>query len=147
MNGFRVGLPVLASLALACASAVRAESAPSAVVLLDATETVAGEPIVYPTDAPARIGTAIVTVPPGASTGWHRHGAPMVGYLLEGELDVEYADGRRATVRAGEAIVEALELPHIGTNRGDSPARVLTVLIGTTDSVRTIPVPRPAATR
>jgi quercetin dioxygenase-like cupin family protein len=140
MDGFPGSLACAALLAIVWSMPSRAEPSPSAVVLLETGLTVAGEPIVYPTDAPARISTAIVTVPPGATTGWHRHGAPMVGYLLEGELDVEYADGRRATVRAGDAIVEALYLPHVGTNRGSTPARVLTVLIGTTASVRTIPM-------
>ena len=42
--------------------------------------------------------------------------------------------------------MEAMAVPHVGANRGDEPARVLTVLMGSEGAVRTIPVPAPGTT-
>jgi hypothetical protein len=44
--------------------------------LLATTKTVMDEQIVYPTGAPAKITTGIVTLDPGDETGWHTHGVP-----------------------------------------------------------------------
>ncbi len=60
----------------------------------------------------------------------HRHPAPLVAYILEGELTVDYGDRGRKVFRQGEAMVEAMEVPHRGMNLGTGPVRILAMYIG-----------------
>ena len=103
---------------------------PPVEVLLSASETIIGQPIVYPTDGAAKITAAIVTMQPGQSTGAHLHNVPLFGYMLEGELTVDYgADGTRV-YQAGDSLLEAVGSLHNGTNTGAGIMRVLVVFAG-----------------
>ncbi|MEX0923213.1 MAG: cupin domain-containing protein [Rhodovibrionaceae bacterium] len=102
----------------------------SAEVLLTTGETILGQPIVYPTDSPAQVTIAIVTLEPGASTGWHRHAVPLAAYMLDGELTVTYEGEGKRVYRAGDALVEAMVTPHNGRNAGSETVRILAVFAG-----------------
>lgn len=54
----------------------------------DADRTVMGERISYPKGDPVNIQSLIVTLRPGESTGWHKHGVPTYGYILSGVVEV-----------------------------------------------------------
>ena len=90
-----------------------------------------GRPISWPAGE-AKLTAAIVTLAPGASTGRHRHDAPLFAWVMEGEITVTYEDAAKTvrTYRAGEAIVEAQETPHAGVNSGAVPVRILAVFSG-----------------
>ena len=98
--------------------------------LLATSKTVVGEDIRYPTSGPARVTVAIVTVPPGAPAALHRHPAPLVAYILEGELTVDYGALGMKTFRQGEALVEAMDVPHRGINQGTGIVKLLAVYVG-----------------
>lgn len=98
--------------------------------LLSTGTTVVGEPIRYPTSGPAHITASIVTVAPGAPTAFHRHPVPMVAYILEGELTVDYGDHGKRVYRKGDALVEAMDVRHRGMNLGTEIVRLLAVYIG-----------------
>jgi quercetin dioxygenase-like cupin family protein len=98
--------------------------------LLSTSTTILGEPLRYPTSGPAHVTATIVTLPPGAKTVLHRHGVPLFGYILEGEITVDYGDRGKRTYRAGQAIMEAMDVPHFGADVGTAPARILTVYMG-----------------
>jgi quercetin dioxygenase-like cupin family protein len=98
--------------------------------LLDTGQTILSQPIAYPTQAPAKIVSAIVTMLPGEETGWHRHDVPMYGYILEGEVTVTYAGNGTHVYRQGDALMEAIDTPHNGRNTGNGPARILAVFMG-----------------
>jgi quercetin dioxygenase-like cupin family protein len=98
--------------------------------LLSTGTTVVGEPLRYPTNGPAHVTAAIVTLPPGTKTVLHRHGVPLFGYILEGEITVDYGDRGKRTYRAGQAIMEAMDVPHFGADVGSAPVRILTVYMG-----------------
>ncbi len=133
------GLAALASLAVWGLPPALAEDAYPAVRLLDTTTTVVGEPIRYPDSGPARVTAQVVTLAPGAATVVHHHPAPMVAYILDGEVTVDYgADGRR-TYHAGEAFMEAMTVPHHGVNTGAVPVRILAVSLGA-EGTRTVAV-------
>lgn len=116
---------------------------PPVQALLETSRTIVGESLSYPAQGPAKVHAVIVNIAPGTSTGWHRHGSPMFAYLLAGALEVEYAGGERMTVKAGDAFMEAMTVPHIGANLGDAPARVLAVFMQGGDSIKSIPMPAP----
>ncbi len=107
------------------------EHYPQMQVLLETQQTIAGEPLAYPQSGQAKVTAAIITIPPGKSTGWHRHKVPLIGYLVSGELEMEYANGKRVILKQGEAIMEAMSVPHIGANTGSQPAQIFVAFIGT----------------
>ncbi len=108
--------------------------------LFSSGEDVLGNPITYPDAGPAELSGSLVTMLPGASTGWHRHAAPTVGYLLSGELTVEYATGETLVFRSGDGVIEALNVAHNGHNYGDEPVRIVVFHAGARD----VPLTQPA---
>jgi quercetin dioxygenase-like cupin family protein len=97
--------------------------------LMATGETTLGQPIVYPPGA-AKVTAAIVTVPPGGETGWHTHAVPLFGYILAGELTVDYGADGLHTYRPGDTLMEAMNHPHNGMNRGATEVRLLAVYMG-----------------
>jgi quercetin dioxygenase-like cupin family protein len=89
--------------------------------VLSTGSTVLGEPIRYPSEAPAKITALEITLEPGQQTGWHTHPAPMFGYILDGELTVDYGNKGRKIYRKGDALVEAISDAHNGKNKGGRP--------------------------
>ncbi|MEM8619339.1 MAG: cupin domain-containing protein [Actinomycetota bacterium] len=109
-------------------------------VLLDAeAETVLGQSISYPGGAPA-VTMSIVTLEPGASTVNHIHEAPMAAYILEGEVTVDYGDGGTFTFSEGDALLEALDVVHEGTNTGSDPVRILVLNMGSDEVENTVTI-------
>ncbi|MEM1362906.1 MAG: cupin domain-containing protein [Pseudomonadota bacterium] len=98
-------------------------------VLLSTTQTIIGQPITYP-EGQAKITAAIVKMEPGQRTGWHQHNTPLFGYILEGELTVDYGPDGQKTYRLGDSLVDAMGLSHNGSNSGDGPLRILLVFAG-----------------
>lgn len=92
--------------------------------------TVVGEPIRYPTSGPARITASIVTIAPGADTVLHRHPAPLVAYILAGEVTVDYGSHGKRVFRKGEAFVEAMDVAHRGQNLGTETVSILAIYVG-----------------
>ncbi|MFA6140057.1 MAG: cupin domain-containing protein, partial [Hyphomicrobium sp.] len=121
---------VLLSAALLVAGADRGATREAVASLLSTTQTVLGQPIVYPTEAPAKVAAAVVTMQPGEETGWHQHDVPMFGYILDGEVTVDYGAKGTHVYRRGDAIVEAVDVPHNGRNTGAGEARILSVFMG-----------------
>lgn len=117
------------ALMLALLSAVALAQAYPAQDLLATSTTVVGEPIRYPA-GPARITASIVTVKPGADTPFHRHPAPLVAYILSGELTVDYGEHGRRIYRKGDALVEAMDVRHRGMNFGTETVSLFAVYIG-----------------
>lgn len=148
--------PLLLALVLLAAEIplLRAQSAPSegykpAIVvkpLLRSTVTSADQPIVYPkTDRP-EVTAVRVVIPPGAETGWHRHPFPCYGYILRGALTVETEGREPRRLRAGEALVESVDVRHNGRNEGSEPAELVMFVTGEKNlpfTVKTDPPPAP----
>ena len=120
---------------------------PAAVTtLLNTGETVIGQPFDYPEKRPAHVSAVIVTMQPGETTGWHSHDVPMFGYILEGEVTVDYGEKGTRTYRQGDAVMEAIDWPHNGRNSGGIPARILAVFMGADGVPNTEKVPSPDET-
>ncbi len=121
-------------IAIAPASRVGAEDNTQPAVqttpLLSTGTTVMGETLHYPTTGPAHVTAAVVTLPPGSHTILHKHGVPLFGYVLEGEITVDYGDRGKRTYRQGEALMEAMDTAHFGADVGPQPVRLLTVYMG-----------------
>ena len=123
-------LALFALLSAASASAEEAISYETLVTpLLATSQTVIGQPIAYPTGT-AKVTAVIVTVPPGGETGWHEHAVPLFGYMLDGVLTVDYGDKGTHVYKPGDSLMEAMNWPHDGANKGDVPVRILAVYLG-----------------
>lgn len=107
-------------------------------VFLDAeSNTILGQPIVYP-DGTAQISSSIITLAPGEETGWHYHEAPLYAYILSGSLTVDYGDDGERTYEAGDAILEAIGTSHNGRTSSDEPVRILVVNMGSDTVANTL---------
>ena len=98
--------------------------------LLTTSQTVVGEDIHYPCGGKPQVTVAVVTVAPGSQAAFHRHPAPLVAYILEGELTVDYGEKGIKTFRQGDAVVEAMNLPNRGMNLSGGVVKLLAVYIG-----------------
>lgn len=139
---------VAVALLLAVAPVAHAEDQASAAYqalltpLVSGSADVLGSPLAYPAGTPKVTG-AIVTLPPGVETGWHRHEVPLFAYIIEGELTVDYGEKGIKVYRAGESVLEAMNWPHNGRNTGTVPVKLVAVYIGGGDKQNTIKVPLP----
>jgi quercetin dioxygenase-like cupin family protein len=108
--------------------------------LLQGGSDVLGRPLSYP-DGDPTVTAAIVTIPPGGTTGLHTHEVPLFAHILEGELTVDYGEKGTRTYRAGDSVLEAVNWPHNGTNTGSVPMRLLAVYMGGGKAANTVPLP------
>jgi quercetin dioxygenase-like cupin family protein len=109
------------------ARALEAPASPS-INIFSGNKTIIGQTIAYPSGTPM-VNAIILTVPPGTEYDWHSHQAPVFGYILEGELTIDYGSKGTHVYHAGEAVLEALDWPHRPSNRGTVVTRVLAVNI------------------
>jgi quercetin dioxygenase-like cupin family protein len=106
------------------------EPLPRITPILESGTTVVGEAIHYPRSAPAKVTAAVLALQPGDETGWHTHGVPAFGYVLEGELTVDYGDKGQRVYKTGDAVLEAMSIAHNGRNTGNGVMRILAVFMG-----------------
>ena len=139
---FAIGL--LLSSALAQSAPPPADAHGGTRTVLETGKTVTDEPIQYPAGKP-KITAVEITLAPGQQTSWHTHPVPLFGYILEGELTVDYGPLGKRIYRQGEALVEAMNEAHNGHNSGQGAVKILAVFIGAEgipDSARASPPTR-----
>ena len=71
---------------------------------------------------------------------------PLFGYVLEGEITVDYGPKGQHVFRQGDALVEGLDVPHNGYNSGKGEARILAVFMGAQGAPNTVMLPQHPAT-
>jgi quercetin dioxygenase-like cupin family protein len=111
-------------------------------MLLSTATTVTGQPIHYPQGA-AHVTAVEIMLAPGEETGWHTHPVPMFGYILAGELTVDYGPLGKRVYRTGDALVEAIGEAHNGRNTGEAPTRILAIVAGVKGTPGSFPAPPP----
>jgi quercetin dioxygenase-like cupin family protein len=121
-----------------------AQLSPEVRNVLSTGRTVTGEQIRYLAGAPARIIALEITLQPGQQTGWHIHPVPLFGYILDGELTVDYGAGGQRTFVKGEGLAEAMNTAHNGRNMGQGPVRILAVFVGVESKPNTVAASPPA---
>ena len=84
---------------------------------------------------------AIAEIPPGATTGWHRHPGIELAYVLEGSVVVQMAGRPDTTLVAGNTTRN--EGAHNTTNKGTTTARVLAIYLVEKGKPLAEPVPAP----
>jgi quercetin dioxygenase-like cupin family protein len=71
----------------------------------------------------------ISEIPPGGTSGKHRHPGIELAYVLDGAVELVHEGKPPITVKAGEATMNTLGGIHTATNRGTVPVKILTVYI------------------
>ena len=102
----------------------------SIVELPELTTTTAGEPLHYLSTPEPVVSSEILTVPPGGVSRWMTHPVPAYLYILQGDLTLEFADGKRETFHTGQALLQSQTKWHRGRNDGQVPLRFLAVFLG-----------------
>ncbi len=121
------------------ADASTASSKPQVSTILDKqAQTVLDQFLQYPTGSQAQVSSAVLTFAPGASTGLHKHDAPLYVYVLEGTITVTYEGGIVKNYSEGSAILEAVGTAHNGENKTDKPVKLLVVNIGAEGVANTV---------
>jgi quercetin dioxygenase-like cupin family protein len=125
-------LLLLASCAADAPDATTGDGAPAVrtPLLTNATKTILGQPITYPSDSEAHVSSAIVVLQPGQETGWHRHDTPLYVHVLDGTVTVSYDGDIVKAYSTGETFIEAIGTYHNGQNLSTEPVHLLTVSIG-----------------
>jgi quercetin dioxygenase-like cupin family protein len=127
--------PTILAAGLIAASSVPAWSenavsiTPTVTPVLQTSQTIIGQAITYPAGT-AEVTAVVITIAPGGETGWHLHPVPLFGYMLEGQLTVDYGDKGTHTYAVGDGLMEAMNWPHNGMNKGGVPVRILAVYAG-----------------
>ena len=112
----------------------------SSEIILETNTTVMGQEIMYPSDF-AKITSKIITIPVDGETGYHTQEFPLFAYIMEGKISITYGDDSSDAefitkeFHKGDSFVEAINYYHNGKNIGDTPAKILVVIMGmNTDS-------------
>jgi len=122
---------LLALLAASPAPAFARDYAQATVEKLQVVTTnYAGQPLDYPASGKPEVTALLVHLPPGSSTGWHKHPVPVYAFMLEGELTVRTENGVEKRFVKGEPIIEVMNLLHNGTNTGKKTASLAVFYTG-----------------
>jgi quercetin dioxygenase-like cupin family protein len=89
-----------------------------------------GQRLSYLRSKHPEVTVLVVTVPPGGSTGWHKHPVPVYAYMLDGALTVELKNGSKYEFKKGDAILEVVNTLHNGYNQGSDPASLVVFYTG-----------------
>jgi quercetin dioxygenase-like cupin family protein len=98
--------------------------------LPDLNTTSAGEPLHYLSTPDPVVSSDILTVPPGGVSHWMVHPVPAYLYVLQGDLTLEFVDGKRQTYHTGQSLLQSQTKWHRGRNDGQIPLRFLAVFLG-----------------
>jgi quercetin dioxygenase-like cupin family protein len=78
-----------------------------------------------------------ISLPPGASTGWHRHPGPGFMVVTQGAVTIYANDCTKTTYSKGQAYVEVPGLANLVRNDSSEPAAFVgTFVVPTTASLR-----------
>ena len=97
----------------------------------DTTET--GQPINYPDISNEEVTILKVTIPPGKSTGWHKHLFPVFAYVLDGTLTVQQENGKKIRIKKNASVSESINMYHSGMNEGKNPVVLIVFYMGEKD--------------
>jgi quercetin dioxygenase-like cupin family protein len=98
--------------------------------VLKTDTTTTGQKISYPSFSDNEVTMLKITIPPGASTGWHKHEIPVFAYMVEGTLTVEYENHKPVVFTKNSSIAEVKGTYHNGTNKGTENAVIIAIYLG-----------------
>jgi quercetin dioxygenase-like cupin family protein len=98
--------------------------------VLKTDTTSIGQKIVYPNFTNAEVSIVKVTIPPGKSTGWHKHTFPVFAYVLQGVLTVEVENNKTLQFAPGSSFSEVINTLHNGENNSNEDVVLIAFFMG-----------------
>ncbi|MBA4409470.1 MAG: cupin domain-containing protein [Odoribacter sp.] len=98
--------------------------------LLRTDTTSIGQKMTYPKFSDPEVTMLKITIPPGKSTGWHKHNFPVFAYVIKGTLTVELEDHRVIKFKEDSTFAEMMNTYHNGKNMEDSDLEVIAIYLG-----------------
>jgi quercetin dioxygenase-like cupin family protein len=98
--------------------------------VLKTDTTSIGQKIVYPQFDNDEVSIVKVTIPPGKSTGWHKHTFPVFAYVLQGALTVEVENKKTLQFPKGSSFSEVINTLHNGENDGKEDVVLIAFFMG-----------------
>lgn len=98
--------------------------------LLKTDTTSIGQKLHYPQFKEDEVTILKITIPPGESTGWHKHEIPVFAYVLKGNMTVELEQDSVLTFPEGTTFSEVIHDFHTGVNKGDKDVVLIVVYMG-----------------
>jgi quercetin dioxygenase-like cupin family protein len=98
--------------------------------VLKTDTTSIGQKIVYPHFENDEISIVKVTIPPGKSTGWHKHVFPVFAYVLQGTLTIEVKNKKTLQFPIGSSFSEVINTLHNGVNNGKENVVLIAFFLG-----------------
>ncbi len=98
--------------------------------ILKTDTTSIGQRIAYPQFANDEVSIVKVTIPPGKSTGWHKHTFPVFAYVLNGMLTVEIENKKTLQFARGSSFSEVINTLHNGENNGKEDVVLIVFFMG-----------------
>ena len=84
--------------------------------LLKTDTTAIGQKIVFPHSLNDEVTIAKVTLPPGTTTGWHKHMRPVFAFVVSGVLKVRLENGLVNQFKPNSTFAEVIDTYHEGFN-------------------------------
>jgi quercetin dioxygenase-like cupin family protein len=98
--------------------------------LLKTDTTSIGQKIHYPVFESDEVSIMKVTIPPGKSTGWHKHSFPVFAFVMKGTLTVELVGEEARTFKENSTFAEVIDTPHNGKNIGEDTVVLIAFFMG-----------------
>ena len=98
--------------------------------ILKTDTTIIGQRIVYPSFMHDEVAISKVTIPPGKSTGWHKHKFPVFAYVMQGTLTVEVENHGSVQFTEHSSFSEVIDTFHNGVNKGNENVVLLAFFMG-----------------
>ena len=98
--------------------------------ILKTDTTSIGQKIVYPNFVNEEVSIVKVILPPGKSTGWHKHFFPVFAYVLQGTLTVEVEKMKALQFPVNSSFSEVVNTLHNGVNNGKEDVILIAFFLG-----------------
>ena len=98
--------------------------------ILKTDTTSIGQKIVYPNFVNEEVTIVKVILPPGKSTGWHKHFFPVFAYVLQGTLTVEIEKIKALQFPVNSSFSEVVNTLHNGVNNGKEDVILIAFFLG-----------------
>jgi len=98
--------------------------------VLNSDTTSIGQKIIFPASQSNEVTILKVTIPPGSSTGWHKHENPVFAYVLKGTLSVELENGKTRQFSENGCFAEVVNTYHNGFNSGKENVVLIAFYLG-----------------
>ena len=98
--------------------------------ILKTDTTSIGQRIVYPNFVNDEVSIVKVILPPGKSTGWHKHFFPVFAYVLQGTLTVEVEKMKALQFPVNSSFSEVVNTLHNGVNNGKEDVILIAFFLG-----------------